>query len=125
MRGRPKRQSNDALIALLQSARRQAGVSSARIAELAGVSPSTVARSIRCGAFSEDFAARITALLERGIPESKQRRRPALTRNNPPDPASDSLHILHKLFNLMPELQIALKTIFGEPASRGQGGMHD
>lgn len=125
MRGRPKRQNNSALIDSLQNARRQAGASYARIAELAGVSTSTLTRSIRCGGFSEDLAARVKTLLERGIPEPEWRSRPTRKKSNPPRVTSDALLILQKFFDIVPELESAFKTIFESSTARRQEEMHD
>lgn len=116
MRGRPKRRAHDDLIDLLQEERRRAGASLRAVARIMDVNPSTLTRSVAQRALSEDMAQRVRDLLKVGIP-SQPSLRDATREVRADGVAEHSLLILRKLFAIIPEVEGALRSVLGMPAT--------
>lgn len=86
------------------------------VAKLMDVDPSTLSRSISQQALSADMAERTQALLKAGIPSIYPAGTSVGEARAAPSP-ENSLLILHKFVESMPEVESALKAVLANPTT--------
>jgi len=103
MRGRPKRIKNELLCTLVEDRRRELGISVSQFAQLMGVQPSTLTRSLKSQAFSKAMTDSATRVLNEA-PDGNRGPTKDISHE-------EALHILQKFVSMTPEIAAALEIV--------------
>jgi hypothetical protein len=98
------------LVTLLEDARTRLCLSKSYIADLIGVCPSTLSRSVAANALSADLEKRIRDLLRNGIAPLAARAKGRVI-------SESEFLLLQEFASMMPSVQKLIKTILDRPSS--------
>jgi transcriptional regulator with XRE-family HTH domain len=118
MSGRPKRIPDLPLAERLRARRAGARLSFAAMASGLGVATSTLTRSLKENSFSNELGGRVREMLDDPTAFEARRKVPAAAGIGSKELTGEELHILHKIVNLMPKVEVILRNLVRRPARR-------